>query len=154
MKALETLGWPVFQGVFSTLLGVLVMGTVDAYLISTFFKTVVLVILFGLLHSLVFLPVALTIFVRGSVNMCRDTCRKRERQNMELSGTTGLPATICNKVYDDGPKKELDETVKEKLWRKFRLKEMEKIFWKFMTYTYYFVLINQFEFYLVRFFCE
>lgn len=36
---------------------------VQAYLISTFFKTLFLVISFGLLHSLVFLPVALTVLL-------------------------------------------------------------------------------------------
>uniref|UniRef100_A0A915KAA6 Patched family protein n=1 Tax=Romanomermis culicivorax TaxID=13658 RepID=A0A915KAA6_ROMCU len=77
MKSLETLGWPVFQarnffyGVTSTLLGVLVMGTIDAYIISTFFKTVVIVIVFGLMHSIIFLPVALTMFVRDNVDCCR-----------------------------------------------------------------------------------
>lgn len=31
-RALEQLGWPVFQGTTSTLLGVLVLGTIDSYL--------------------------------------------------------------------------------------------------------------------------
>ncbi len=63
LRALETLGWPVFQGGFSTILGTMVLSTVKAYIILTFFKTVFLVITFGLVHSLVFLPVALTILL-------------------------------------------------------------------------------------------
>lgn len=80
MKALETLGWPVFQGVTATFLGVLVMGTVDTYMFSVFFKTVVLVILFGLLHSLVFLPVALTVLVPRNVGLCWKIECKRTAQ--------------------------------------------------------------------------
>lgn len=81
MKALETLGWPVFQGVMATFLGVLVMGTVDAYMFRVFFKTVVLVILFGLLHSLVFLPVALTVFVPKTFDFCLNKKNKRHPPN-------------------------------------------------------------------------
>lgn len=49
-----------FQGAFSTILGVSVLSTVDAYIILTFFKTCFLVISFGMIHGLVFLPVALS----------------------------------------------------------------------------------------------
>jgi patched domain-containing protein len=61
VAALETLGWPVFQGAFSTILGILVLASVDAYMIQTFFKTIFLVILCSLVHGLVFLPVGLTL---------------------------------------------------------------------------------------------
>uniref|UniRef100_A0A914UIW1 SSD domain-containing protein n=1 Tax=Plectus sambesii TaxID=2011161 RepID=A0A914UIW1_9BILA len=63
--ALSELGWPVVQGGVSTLLGMCMLATVDAYMIVTFFKTVVLVITIGLLHALVFLPVLLSMFIRG-----------------------------------------------------------------------------------------
>ncbi|PAV90779.1 hypothetical protein WR25_13015 [Diploscapter pachys] len=65
IDALSALGWPLFQGGLSTILAVVVLADVPAYMIVTFFKTVVLAISLGLLHGLVFLPVLLSIFVRG-----------------------------------------------------------------------------------------
>ena len=44
------------QGAFSTLLGVLVLSFVRYYVVNTFFKNVFLVIVFGLFHALVLLP--------------------------------------------------------------------------------------------------
>lgn len=64
--ALGALGWPLTQGAFSTILAVIVLADVPAYMIVTFFKTVFLAISLGLLHGLVFLPVTLSLFVRGA----------------------------------------------------------------------------------------
>ncbi|VDK66509.1 unnamed protein product [Gongylonema pulchrum] len=64
--ALGALGWPVTQGAMSTILAVVVLADVPAYMIVTFFKTVFLSIALGLLHGLVFLPVMLSLFVGGS----------------------------------------------------------------------------------------
>lgn len=64
--ALGALGWPLTQGAVSTILAVIVLADVPAYMIVTFFKTVFLSISLGLLHGLVFLPVTLSLFVRGS----------------------------------------------------------------------------------------
>lgn len=63
--ALGDLGWPVVQGACSTIMAVAVLADVPAYMIVTFFKTVFLAISIGLLHGLVFLPLMLSIFVRG-----------------------------------------------------------------------------------------
>ncbi|MFH4977170.1 hypothetical protein AB6A40_003879 [Gnathostoma spinigerum] len=63
VKALETIGWPVFLGAFTTLTGVLVLATVDAYIVKIFFKTTFLVIIFSMTHGLIFLPVFLTTFL-------------------------------------------------------------------------------------------
>uniref|UniRef100_A0A0R3RUM8 SSD domain-containing protein n=1 Tax=Elaeophora elaphi TaxID=1147741 RepID=A0A0R3RUM8_9BILA len=64
--ALGTLGWPVTQGAMSTVLAVVVLADIPAYMIVTFFKTVLLSIVLGLLHGLVFLPVMLSWFISGS----------------------------------------------------------------------------------------
>ncbi|KAK6753561.1 hypothetical protein RB195_012884 [Necator americanus] len=61
--ALETLGWPVFLGASSTILGIMVLTLVDAYIVEIFFKTVFLVISFSMLHGLLFLPVLLMIII-------------------------------------------------------------------------------------------
>ena len=64
-EALGALGWPLTQGAISTILAVIVLADVPAYMIVTFFKTVFLSITIGLLHGLVFLPVTLSLCVRG-----------------------------------------------------------------------------------------
>ncbi|XP_042353361.1 patched domain-containing protein 3 [Plectropomus leopardus] len=60
--ALARLGYPIFQGAMSTILGVVVLSVSGSYIFRTFFKIVFLVIAFGLLHGLVFIPVFLTLF--------------------------------------------------------------------------------------------
>lgn len=63
IAALETLGWPVFLGAFTTIIGILTLAFVDAYIVQIFFKTIFLVIAFSLCHGLLFLPVLLTILL-------------------------------------------------------------------------------------------
>ncbi|KFP12421.1 Patched domain-containing protein 3, partial [Egretta garzetta] len=62
IEALSLLGYPVLQGAVSTVLGVVVLAAAKAYIFRTFFKIMFLVILFGALHGLVFIPVFLTFF--------------------------------------------------------------------------------------------
>ncbi|XP_009985415.1 PREDICTED: patched domain-containing protein 3, partial [Tauraco erythrolophus] len=62
VEALSLLGYPVLQGAVSTILGVVVLAAAKAYIFRTFFKIMFLVILFGALHGLVFIPVFLTFF--------------------------------------------------------------------------------------------
>ncbi|KAJ3595628.1 hypothetical protein NHX12_004931 [Muraenolepis orangiensis] len=61
-EALAGSGGPVLQGALSTVLGVLVLSVSGSYIFRTFFKIMFLVIVFGLLHGLVFIPVSLTWF--------------------------------------------------------------------------------------------
>ncbi|XP_074544714.1 patched domain-containing protein 3 [Halichoeres trimaculatus] len=60
-EALAHLGYPILQGALSTILGVVVLSVSGSYIFRTFFKIVFLVITFGLLHGLVFIPVFLTL---------------------------------------------------------------------------------------------
>ncbi|XP_040911821.1 patched domain-containing protein 3 [Toxotes jaculatrix] len=62
VDALAHLGYPILQGGLSTILGVVVLSVSSSYIFRTFFKVVFLVITFGLLHGLVFIPVFLTLF--------------------------------------------------------------------------------------------
>ncbi|XP_058492646.1 patched domain-containing protein 3 [Solea solea] len=61
IDALAHLGYPVLQGAVSTILGVVVLSVSGSYIFRTFFKVVFLVITFGLVHGLVFIPVFLTL---------------------------------------------------------------------------------------------
>ncbi|VDP08716.1 unnamed protein product [Soboliphyme baturini] len=61
--SLELLGYPVFLSGVATLFGVCALSYIDVHMVVTFFKTVFLVILLGLLHSHMFLPIALTILL-------------------------------------------------------------------------------------------
>ncbi|KAI6074486.1 Patched domain-containing protein 3 [Aix galericulata] len=60
--ALYQLGYPVLQGAISTILGVVILAAAKTYIFRTFFKIMFLVILFGAVHGLVFIPVFLTFF--------------------------------------------------------------------------------------------
>lgn len=62
MDALARLGYPILQAALSTILGVVVLCMSGSYIFRTFFKIVFLVITFGLIHGLVFIPVFLTLF--------------------------------------------------------------------------------------------
>ncbi|XP_073437842.1 patched domain-containing protein 3-like [Dendrobates tinctorius] len=61
IDALHSLGYPIVQGAVSTILGVVALSAAQCYIFRTFFKIIFLVISFGLIHGLVFLPVFLTL---------------------------------------------------------------------------------------------
>ncbi|XP_021445702.2 patched domain-containing protein 3-like [Oncorhynchus mykiss] len=67
VDALTHLGFPIVQGAVSTLLGVVALSFSESYIFRTFFKLIFLVITFGLVHGVAFLPVFLTF-----VGMCRN----------------------------------------------------------------------------------
>ena len=58
--ALEKVGIPILNGACSSLLGILMLALGSSYIFTSFFKTMFLVVVLGLLHSLVFLPVILS----------------------------------------------------------------------------------------------
>ena len=56
----------------ATILGILALSLhLNAYITVTFFKTVFLVMLSGMVHSLLFLPVLLDIFIRPIISHLR-----------------------------------------------------------------------------------
>jgi len=70
---LHALGPPILQGATTTILSVLPLIRHPSYVIVTFTKMIILVIVLGLLHGLLLLPVLLTLFGPGS-------CTKKPRR--------------------------------------------------------------------------
>ncbi|XP_059358275.1 patched domain-containing protein 3 [Carassius carassius] len=62
VEAMTHLGYPILQGALSTIVGVVVLSASSSYIFRTFFTIVFLVITFGLLHGIAFIPVFLTFF--------------------------------------------------------------------------------------------
>ncbi|XDV26333.1 hypothetical protein PO909_030079, partial [Leuciscus waleckii] len=60
MDAVTKLGYPIIQGAMSTVAGVVVLAAAESYIFRTFFKIMFLVILFGAVHGIIFIPVFLT----------------------------------------------------------------------------------------------
>ncbi|GFO48111.1 patched domain-containing protein [Plakobranchus ocellatus] len=61
-ETLGEMGPPVFYGGFSTFLAFILLSNSNSYVFQTFFKVNFLVVLYGLFHGLVFLPVLLSWF--------------------------------------------------------------------------------------------
>ncbi|RZC34597.1 patched domain-containing protein 3-like [Asbolus verrucosus] len=60
LKTVTSIGSAVLYGGFSTFIGVFMLNQSDAYIFQSFFKIFFLVILFGLFHGVVLLPVVLS----------------------------------------------------------------------------------------------
>ncbi|XP_051577501.1 patched domain-containing protein 3-like [Myxocyprinus asiaticus] len=75
LDAIYKLGYPILQGAVSTIAGVVVLAAAKSYIFRTFFKIMFLVILFGAIHGIVFIPVFLTFFY--ICDNC-DTCEKNK----------------------------------------------------------------------------
>ncbi|KAI6201068.1 SSD domain-containing protein [Aphelenchoides besseyi] len=61
-NALYAVGFPILQSASSTILGVSFLASTESYVFRSFFKTIILVIVLGVLHGIVILPVLLTVF--------------------------------------------------------------------------------------------
>ena len=99
-NALRLLGVATLCGGFSTLLGVLQLVYFNAYIFRTFFKIMFLVIVFGLLHGLVFLPVWLDTFFLFK-------CRKEDSPNDSERKSVNMPRqNLGKKEYAENGEKE------------------------------------------------
>jgi hypothetical protein len=59
-KALDKVGVPIVHGAISSILGIFMLGFASSYVFQSFFKTMLLVILLGVAHSCLLLPVVLS----------------------------------------------------------------------------------------------
>ncbi|KAI6186438.1 SSD domain-containing protein [Aphelenchoides besseyi] len=58
-SALKSVCWPITQASTAVLLGMITLGTVNSYIVQTCFKTVILVIVFGYIHAMFYIPLIL-----------------------------------------------------------------------------------------------
>uniref|UniRef100_A0A915KJK3 SSD domain-containing protein n=1 Tax=Romanomermis culicivorax TaxID=13658 RepID=A0A915KJK3_ROMCU len=67
-KSLSTVGGPIVQSSLSMLIGVLTLLGVEAYITDTFVITVTLVMVIGVFHSIVILPILLLLSSRSDTS--------------------------------------------------------------------------------------
>ena len=60
-KAVMRVGFPIFNSAVSTIIGTLLLGFCKSYIFMSFFKTMIIIMTLGILNSLVFLPVILSL---------------------------------------------------------------------------------------------
>uniref|UniRef100_A0A672KWS2 Patched domain-containing protein 3 n=1 Tax=Sinocyclocheilus grahami TaxID=75366 RepID=A0A672KWS2_SINGR len=99
--AIHKLGYPIVQGAVSTIAGVVVLAAAKSYIFRTFFKIMFLVILFGAVHGVVFLPVFLTFLgacsksrVKNKQNLPEHSDTSEQRVKVVLS-PTGQQMNVC-----------------------------------------------------------
>ncbi|KAK6018695.1 hypothetical protein OSTOST_15710, partial [Ostertagia ostertagi] len=81
-STLGTVGWPITQASMSVLLGISSLAFVDSYVVQTCFKTVLLVITFGTIHALVFLP--LVLMYSHKAYLCLADLSRRRRSPTQI----------------------------------------------------------------------
>ncbi|XP_028822268.1 patched domain-containing protein 3-like [Denticeps clupeoides] len=96
--ALFHLGYPVVQGAVSTIIGVVVLATSKNYIYRTVFKIVFLVMMLGLVHSVTFIPVFLTLFSCGSTK-CQKTPNHLVSQGLQAQKHILLSRNVL--IYDN-----------------------------------------------------
>lgn len=79
VDALASLGYPILQGAFSTILGVSVLATSEFHTFRMFFKIFFLVVVIGMVHGLSFIPVIMTIY------SCHSNKNKNKDENLKMS---------------------------------------------------------------------
>ncbi|KAK0394732.1 hypothetical protein QR680_000906 [Steinernema hermaphroditum] len=91
IDSLEKLAWPVVHGSMSTILGVLVLAFINSYMVLVFFKTIFLVLVVGVYHALVLLPIVLA-----------DTAPLLDRLNERFFAKEKMPksSTVCKMIVN------------------------------------------------------
>ncbi|KZC10954.1 PREDICTED: patched domain-containing protein 3-like [Dufourea novaeangliae] len=87
IATLSIIGPAVFNGGLSTFLAFVLLGSSEAYIFSTFFKLFTCVVMFGLFHGLLFLPVILSLLGPGE----RRTEIKKANVSREHNGYCTVP---------------------------------------------------------------
>lgn len=96
------IGTPILQSAVSTLLGILMLVVVDNYVFRSFLKTSFLIILLGVVHGLVILPVLLTLFhcdSRTSTSSQGSSYGSKEKLKQNSDGTSTRKTSISSPDY-------------------------------------------------------
>uniref|UniRef100_A0A9J2P1I3 SSD domain-containing protein n=2 Tax=Ascaris TaxID=6251 RepID=A0A9J2P1I3_ASCLU len=88
--AMEKLAWPIVHGSMSTILGVAVLAFINSYMVLVFFKTIFLVLVIGVFHALMLLPIILS----ESAPLSDRISRRFELAISASSATTVTPQNI------------------------------------------------------------
>ena len=86
IHALYSLGAPTLQGVISSILPILIFSTSNSHIFRTFFQTMLLVILIGAAHGLIFLPVFLMLLVPNSNSLKHATSDDGDAEHQKSNG--------------------------------------------------------------------
>ncbi|CAJ0937600.1 unnamed protein product, partial [Mesorhabditis belari] len=81
IDSMERLAWPVVHGSLSTILGVTVLAFINSYMVLVFFKTIFLVLIIGVFHALVLLPIVLEVTHPYVENLNRRIEKKLEQRS-------------------------------------------------------------------------
>lgn len=123
IEAVLHIGSAVIYGGGSTLLGVVMLSLSDAYTFKAFFKIFLLVVLYGLFHGLILLPVVLSLIgpqPYNSLLRARGSSRNAsalKRQSADISTLTKMASDGCSSVVPEkltsnlnSPTVDLDDT--------------------------------------------
>ncbi|XP_078672064.1 patched domain-containing protein 3-like [Branchiostoma floridae x Branchiostoma belcheri] len=103
VHALYSLGVPILQGSLSTILGIAALSTAPSYGFRTFFKTVFLVIVFGLVHGIVFLPVMLSCLgPQGAANLKENRSDESQAGHFSTSNRSAENGVVLQDVKVQG----------------------------------------------------
>lgn len=94
-EAVTTSGGPIFNGAVSSVLGILMLAFAKSYIFRSFFKVMLLVIVFGASHALLFLPVVLSLIGpqtedRSNITPVKEAHRENKFSNDSLHETSNF----------------------------------------------------------------
>ncbi|WAR27804.1 PTHD3-like protein [Mya arenaria] len=80
-QAIDEVGAPIFHGAFSSLCGVVILFAATSYIFKTFATIMCFVLLFGIAHALLLLPVVLSWIGPGHLKLKREVTPQNSQRN-------------------------------------------------------------------------